>query len=889
MRLAALVCALAAGVHVCGWLWAERKVTAPANDRVLTSTSYTPFDGSVAPDSAVRTSRAQIRADLAAVAPLTRAVRTYASTGGSELIPEVASEFGVHVTAGAWIDQDPKRNDRELASVVFLARHNPSVKSIVVGNETIYRKDQTVDELIQKIARVKRETSLPVTTGEIWHIWLQHPELAAAVDYIAAHILPYWEGIPSSEAVAHTLRIYERLKSAFPEKRIVIAEFGWPSAGHNRLAAQPGPLEQARVLREFLSAAHWRGIEYNIIEAYDQPWKTHEGGVGPYWGLYDTDRQPKFSWRGDITYPGYSGLMALAVIIGAVLALPVLFLPAVTLTQAFLLAGAAHGIGAWCAYVLDFWMGHYFVAGAAFAFGLGLLLLVPLLITSFQKIAEIASLALGRRPRRLITSAMPAGPGYQPKVSIHIPACKERPDMVIATLNSVARLDYPSFECIVVVNNTPDPAMWQPIEEHCRQLGERFTFVREDRLAGYKAGALRLALTKTAADAAIIGVLDADYVVQPGWLRDLVPTFWDPKVGIVQAPQDHRDADRSVMHHALNSEYAGFFDIGMVRRNEADSIIVHGTMCLIRREALEAAGSWSSDTICEDTDLGLAILEKGWSAQYTDRRYGHGLLPDTYLAYKRQRFRWAFGGVQIARKHWSSLVSGRSEMRPSQIRVFMLGWLEWLGAESLGVLLAFLNLLIVPFVAFAGTIVPDKVLTLPILAAFTVTVAHFLVLYRSRVQVSRASTLGALLAAMSVQWTIARAVGLGLIRKDLPFVVTAKGGVQRFTTSFPAFWESLLGTMLAASAIFVYWSNTASVVEINLFAVVLAVQSLPLLSAGLIATLERVPLNDPAFWVAARHAAARFSLIERDAQRLRIPPHEQTLANRVQTREPETA
>ena len=124
-------------------------------------------------------------------------------------------------------------------------------------------------------------------------------------------------------------------------------------------------------------------------------------------------------------------------------------------------------------------------------------------------------------------------------------------------------------------------------------------------VAGFKAGALRLALAHTAPDAEIIGVIDADYVVQPDWLKDLVPAFADPKVGMVQAPQDHRDGDRSLMHHAMNGEYAGFFDIGMVQRNEANAIIVHGTMCLIRRAALVAAGGWSSDTIVEDTDLGL--------------------------------------------------------------------------------------------------------------------------------------------------------------------------------------------------------------------------------------------------------------------------------------------
>lgn len=754
-----------------------------------------------------------------------------------------------------------------MQSVVDLARsHRNTVTSIVVGNETIYRADQTVDQIIAKIKRVKQSTSVPVTTGEIWNVWIEHPELVAAVDYIAAHILPYWEGISDLQAVEQTLRIYKQLSDAYPGKRIVIAEFGWPSAGHNRRAAEPGKMQQARVLREFVSVAEKNNIEYNIIEAFDQPWKTFEGGVGPYWGMYDTSRQAKFSWIGPISYPGYGKLMQLAVLLGVLLSIPALLIPGATLAQAGLLAISAHAVGAWCAYVFDFWQGHYFVPGAAFAFGLGVALLVPLIITSLYRIEEIASLVVGRKPRRLISApvALPATAAADlPKVSIHIPACKERPEMVNETLNSVARLDYPNFECVVVVNNTPDPSMWQPIEAHCVALGERFKFVREDNLLGFKAGALRLALGVTAPDAEIIGILDADYVVQPDWLKDLVPAFCDAKVGIVQAPQDHRDGNGSIMHRAMNSEYAGFFDIGMVNRNEVDAVIVHGTMCLIRRAALASAGNWSSDTICEDTDLGLAILERGWSAHYTNRRYGHGLLPDNYMAFKRQRYRWAFGGLQIAKKHWRGLLPGGSRLGALQRRAFAIGWISWLGAESIGVLVALLNLALVPFVTFSGTIVPDKVLTLPIVATFVVTLAHFLLLYSKRVRVSSWDIGAALVTAMSVQWTIARAVGYGLVKSSLPFVVTLKGGARKRTSTFPAFWEGVIGGALVFSAALLHWRNGEQVTEINLFTIVLALQSLPFLSAFLIASLEASPINDFDFWSRMRLSIGRIVKIGR--------------------------
>jgi cellulose synthase/poly-beta-1,6-N-acetylglucosamine synthase-like glycosyltransferase len=473
---------------------------------------------------------------------------------------------------------------------------------------------------------------------------------------------------------------------------------------------------------------------------------------------------------------------------------------------------------------------------------------VPLVAIALARMDEIAAIMFGRPPRRLAALPPLAPDASIPKISIHIPACCEPPDMLKATLDSVARLEYPNFECVLVVNNTPDPALWRPVEEHCRTLGERFKFVRVDNLAGYKAGALRLALANTAADAEIIGVIDADYTVEPEWLKDLAPLFADPRVGLVQAPQDHRDGGRSPMHRAMNAEYAGFFDIGMVQRNEANAIIVHGTMCLIRRSALEEAGSWSSDTIVEDSDLGLTLLEHGWVTHYTNRRYGYGLLPDTFDAYRRQRHRWAFGGWQILRKHWRRLLPGANGLSREQKREYGLGWLNWLGAETIGVVVAILNILWVPFVAFADIAVPDRILTLPILAAFAVSTAHFAALYRLRVRASLGQMLGAICAAMSLQWTVAQAVSIGLVKERLPFLRTAKGGATRKGSDFPAFWETIIAGLLLAGAATLVITNVKQVREIYLFAVVLVVQSLPFLAAVGIAVIEGTRFNSFAYW-----------------------------------------
>ena len=186
-----------------------------------------------------------------------------------------------------------------------LARNNSNVNAIIVGNESIMRTETSAEELIKFIQRVKRVSPVPVTTGEIWTTWIEHPELASAVDFIAAHILPYWAGDDANHAVDHTIEFYNKLRRVHPGKRIVIAEFGWPSAGYNFHDANPGRIEQAMVLRDFVTRAEAYGIDYNIVEAVDQPWKTMEGGVGPYWGIFDASRQAKFSWTGPIEDPDY--------------------------------------------------------------------------------------------------------------------------------------------------------------------------------------------------------------------------------------------------------------------------------------------------------------------------------------------------------------------------------------------------------------------------------------------------------------------------------------------------------------------------------------------------------------------------------------------------------
>ena len=159
------------------------------------------------------------------------------------------------------------------------------------------------------------------------------------------------------------------------------------------------------------------------------------------------------------------------------------------------------------------------------------------------------------------------------------------------------------------------------------------------------------------------------------------------------------------------------------------------------------------------------------------------------------------------------MVAGLS---PEQKREYGLGWLNWLGAESIGVVVALLNIVWVPVVAFANIAVPDRILTVPILAAFAVSVAHFAALYRLRVRATPTQMLGAVCAAMSVQWTVARAVGIGVFKEHLPFLRTSKGGNSRKGPDFPAFWEAVIAALLLIGAVTLVVTNYKEVREINL-------------------------------------------------------------------------
>lgn len=268
----------------------------------LACVSYTPRQGPQNTPEGV--SAAQIEADLAVLAAETKCVRTYSSVRGMAALPPIARRLGLRVLLGIWIGSDPRANEEDLATAIAIARRDRDViDAIVVGNEVLLRREQPVEVLREYLGRVRRETDLPVTYADVWEFWRRGAALADAVDFITIHILPYWEDDPVAveAALQHLRDVHAQMQREFPGKPLLIGETGWPTQGRQREGARPGVVNAARFVREFVAYASAHELPYNIIEAYDQPWKrAAEGTVGGYWGLFDAAGRPKYPLQGSV-------------------------------------------------------------------------------------------------------------------------------------------------------------------------------------------------------------------------------------------------------------------------------------------------------------------------------------------------------------------------------------------------------------------------------------------------------------------------------------------------------------------------------------------------------------------------------------------------------------
>ena len=282
----------------------------------LQCVSYAPFAKDESPflfDSGLVISSEKVREDLKLLSKYTDCIRTY-STVGLEMIPAIARENNLKMLMGAWVSKDKVQTKQELDTLIKLASENQDiVKAVIVGNEVLLRGDTSDVQLLEYLKQVKAALpNIKVTYADVWEFWLKHPAIKESTDFVTIHILPYWEDEPMGikRAINHLADVRGEVESILKDKNILIGETGWPSEGRMREDAHPSKINQALFVREFVQLAVKNNWDYNIIEAFDQPWKrVSEGAVGGFWGLFDKDRNDKNVFAGDVSdFPNYKYL-----------------------------------------------------------------------------------------------------------------------------------------------------------------------------------------------------------------------------------------------------------------------------------------------------------------------------------------------------------------------------------------------------------------------------------------------------------------------------------------------------------------------------------------------------------------------------------------------------
>jgi cellulose synthase/poly-beta-1,6-N-acetylglucosamine synthase-like glycosyltransferase len=411
---------------------------------------------------------------------------------------------------------------------------------------------------------------------------------------------------------------------------------------------------------------------------------------------------------------------------------------------------------------------------------------------------------------RKVAHIKPA-PGFRPMVSLHLPTHDEPPEIVAGTLRALAKLEYPSFEVLVVDNNTPQEKTWRPVEHLCRDLGPRFKFFHLENWPGYKSGALNFALTQTDPRAEVVGIIDADYRVNPEFLRETVPAFTDPNLAFIQAPQDYRDFVPGSWAEAIYHSYEYFFEVPMPVRNERNAIIFSGTMGLIRTAVLKEIGGWDEQCITEDAEASLRVLKRGYASQYFHRSMGQGLMPCTFAGLKRQRFRWCFGNIQILRKHWESLmpwarlIDPANRLTAAQRYFYLAGCLQWFSdAFNIAFLIFLLAGGTIKLLSADFTIAPVTVPLVTLSAVFmALNIWRFGWVLRNALRISWGLAFRSMYGMFSVGWVIALASIRALFQSRTAFLRTPKrlDNVPILAALFTTQWEAAIGAACLAMGV----------------------------------------------------------------------------------------
>ena len=239
----------------------------------------------------------QVERRIKILKPYTKWIRSFSCIEGNEHIPRMAKKHGIKNMVGAWLGDDMDKNELEIAGLIQLAKEG-CVDIAAVGNEVMYRKDLTEEQLLTYIHRVKHALEgmdIPVGYVDAYYEFSHRPNITEACDVILSNCYPYWEGCSIEHSLSHMQNMFEQASSAGNGKKVIITETGWPSKGESLRGAHS---TEENAMKYFINTQAWankNNIETFYFSSFDESWKVGaEGIVGAYWGLWDKNENVKF-------------------------------------------------------------------------------------------------------------------------------------------------------------------------------------------------------------------------------------------------------------------------------------------------------------------------------------------------------------------------------------------------------------------------------------------------------------------------------------------------------------------------------------------------------------------------------------------------------------------
>lgn len=232
-----------------------------------------------------------------------------------------------------------------------------------------------------------------------------------------------------------------------------------------------------------------------------------------------------------------------------------------------------------------------------------------------------------------------------PPISIIVPAYNEA-EVLAGALTSLAGLDYPHLEVVVVDDGSNDDTLRVAAEWEGRHGNADFRVVTKRN--GGKATALNTGIA--ASSHPFLFCMDADSRLEPWTLRKAMAHFDDPSVGAVAGNVKVKNR-RGVLTNLQALEYIEGLNLPRRAQGFVAAVnIVPGPVGLFRREALEEVGGYDTDTFAEDADLTLKMVAAGWKVVYEDTAVAWTEAPESWLDLVQQRYRWTRGILQSIKK-----------------------------------------------------------------------------------------------------------------------------------------------------------------------------------------------------------------------------------------------